>query len=431
MNVESVAVDQLIAADYNPRTMSTEMMDRLVKGIQQFGLVQPIVVNRATGHIVGGHQRWAAAKQAGLAEVPVFYVDLDETREKALNLALNKITGDWDADLLKRVLEDIADDIDVDLTGFGEDELSMLLAELEADEFEPKCDEDEVPDVEEETVSRPGDVYTLGRHRLICGDSTQPDSYDRLLEGDRADMVFTDPPYLMNFEGSMRGDGSKGFNSKHGCITNDKLSREEGDQFLYDICTMIHTYCVGAWYVCFYRLGVDRILNAMERAGMQWRNLIIWKKNQRTLSNSDYKSLYEPIVYGFSDDWSPVVYGWNDEHAFYAGKTEVDVWEVALPSLWEIDRTRKNDLHPTMKPIALCERAIVNSSKAGQVVLDPFGGSGSTLIASEKSGRCARLIELEPKYADVIIRRWQNYTGKQAVRADGIAFDEVERAAAA
>ncbi len=238
----------------------------------------------------------------------------------------------------------------------------------------------------------------------------------------------TDPPYLMDFRGSMKGDGSKSANGKHRAIANDKLGKKEGEDFLKSVAAIIKACCVGSWYVCFYRLGIDGLFDALKSNGMQWRNLIIWHKGALTLSNSDYKSTYEPIVYGWENDYVPLLYGWNQAHDFYGPKGETDSWQLdsGQLSVWEVARTKHNDLHPTMKPVALCERAIKNSSKHGEIVLDLFGGSGSTLIAAEKSGRTACLVELDRHYCDVIVRRWPEFTGKQAVLyKDGRTFEQV------
>lgn len=307
--------------------------------------------------------------------------------------------------------------VDLSLLGFGDDIEKWL---SNAEESAHLTHEDECPDLPEETpTTQPGDIWILGNHRLICGSSTESATVHAVLSAagvERADMVFTDPPYLMDFRGSLKGDGSKSANGKHKPIANDKLGKSEGEAFLQAVTANISRYCSGSWYICFYRLGIDWLFDAIKASNIKWRNLIIWQKGQLTLSNSDYKSTYEPIIYGWEDDYLPVMYGWNDDHKFYGPKGEIDNWklEEGLLSIWEISRTRHNDLHPTMKPVALCERAIRNSSRLHQVVLDLFGGSGSTLIAAEKTGRRACLVELEPAYCDVIVKRWEEYTGRTA-----------------
>ena len=417
--IEQVALSQLNVARYNPRSISNEELDKLAVGIEEFGFVQNVVANRQGSIVVAGHQRLKAAEKLKLKTVPVMWVDLSPSKEKALNLALNKISGEWDVDLLKQVLSEIGES-DLLLSGFDNNEIEQFLAELESDELEPLCDEDEVPEIPKEPISKQGDVWFVGRHILTCGDSTIQTDIDKLLNGKRADMCFTDPPYLMDFTGAIGGDGEVNKHAKkHGKITNDKMSKEQGDDFLREIMQVLHTSVRGAFYVCFYRLGIDRIMNAMSDSNLKWRNLIIWHKGHLSLSNSDYKAMYEPIIYGWTDDYTPIVYGWADEHEWHSDKKQIDAWQdIEVPSFWQIPRTKKNTLHPTMKPVALCERAILNSSRAGQSVLDLFGGSGSTLIACEKSGRVCLMNEFEPKYVDVIIERWQNYTGLEATLND-------------
>jgi DNA modification methylase len=241
-------------------------------------------------------------------------------------------------------------------------------------------------------------------------------------------MVFTDPPYLMNFVGSPPSEtgAARPRNSKHEKIINDKMSKAEGDAFLEAVCGIVKQFCSGPWYICFYRLGIDRILQAINTAGMKWRGMIVWKKNNINLSNSDYKSLYEPIITGYADDYDPIFYGWNLEHNWFGEKNERDVWEIELPSIWEIAKTKVNALHPTMKPVDLVVRAIKNSSRRGQSVLDIFLGSGTTMIAAETCGRTCYGTELDPCYVDVIVRRWQEFTGQQAtLQGDGRTFADV------
>lgn len=424
--IELWPVSRLQPYAKNARTHSDEQVDQIAASIREFGFTNPILVDSTDG-IIAGHGRLAAAKRIGLDQVPVIVLDhLSDAQRRAYILADNKLAlnAGWDEDLLAQELQELSGEgYDLSVIGFSDEELEDLLAE-DGEPSEALTDPDEVPEVQPEPVSKPGDVWLLGKHRVMCGSSTNLDDVDRLLCGKRADMVFTDPPYLMNFTGAIDGQGNT--RSKHDAIANDNLSKEEGEKFLRDVATAISQYCNGAWYVCFYRLGIDWLMNAMTDVGLKWRNLIIWKKQHLNLSNSDYKSIYEPIIYGWSSDYEPVLYGWNHKHEFHGSKGAIDVMEIVVPSVWEIERTKKNDLHPTMKPVALCEAAILNSSKTGQTVLDLFGGSGSTLIAAEQSKRVARLMELEPKYVDVIVRRWQEFTGKKAtLESDGRSFDEI------
>ena len=311
--------------------------------------------------------------------------------------------------------------------------LNEILAELEqsfpeydalrfdvlADDFKIKTyeEKDAIPEPKKESPFSVGDLIELGRHRLLCGDATDIEAVEHLVGGEPADMVFTDPPYLMDFHGAIDGAGNS--RNRHGAILNDKMSKADGENFLRGIATSIRMFCKGAWYVCFYRLGIDNMMGALGWAGLKWRNLIIWDKGKLNLSNSDYKAMYEPIVYGWCGDYEPILYGWNNEHNFYGRNGETDIWDEAVPSLWSVERTKNNDLHPTMKPVALCERAICNSSRKGQRVLDLFGGAGSTMIACESVGRDCLMMELDPIYCRVIVDRWVEFTGENKITING------------
>jgi DNA modification methylase len=328
-------------------------------------------------------------------KVPVVVVTgLDDRKRRALVIADNKLAlnAGWDEEALRIELEDLSADFG-ELMGFSEDE---LLALLKQDASEGLTDEDAVPEAPEVPITVEGDVWVLGNHRLMCGDSTSIDAVDRLMDGRKANMCFTDPPYLMDFTGGIHADGSKSFNAKHGAIKNDKMSKKDGEDFLDAINSVIKSTVDGAFYITFYRLGVDGYYASMERTGLKCRSLIIWDKGNHTLSNSDYMSMYEPIFYG-----------WVNQHKFYGGKNGMDIWRIK--------RTSKNDLHPTMKPVELVEKAILDGSQINGIVLDIFGGSGSTIIACEKNKRDCRMMELDPKYCDVIIKRWEEYTGKKAI----------------
>ena len=426
--IEMWSVDRLIPYERNARTHSPQQVAKIAASMTEFGFTNPILVDSGDG-IIAGHGRLMAARELGLSEVPVIVLDhLTDAQRRAYILADNRLALDagWDEDMLAAELADLqAEGFELGLTGFSDDEIDKLL-EIDSDDSgsDGLTDPDEVPEETEVPTSRLGDVWLLGGHRVMCGSSTDIAQVEILMEGKKADMVFTDPPYLMDFRGAIDGEGNT--RSNHKPIANDKLSKDEGEIFLRDVATSIRMFCNGAWYVCFYRLGIDRMMNALTDVGLKWRNLIIWKKEHLNLSNSDYKSIYEPIIFGWQEDYEPVLYGWNMDHVFNGPKGAVDVWSIAVPSVWEIARTRKNDLHPTMKPVALCQAAIQNSSKEREVVLDLFGGSGSTLIACQTLNRKARLMELEPMYVDVIVRRWQDFTGKAAtLESTGETFEQV------
>lgn len=398
-------VDELIPYARNSRTHSDEQVAQIAASIKEFGWTNPILVD-GEGVIIAGHGRLMAARKLGFDEVPTIELrDLTEAQKKAYVIADNRLAlnAGWDNEMLTLELGELAaEGYNMDLLGFDTKELDALLNPEVVDGL---VDEDEVPEVGPEPITKPGDVWLLGRHRLMCGDSTSIDAVDKLMP-ETADMVFTDPPYLMDFTGGIHADGSKSFNAKHGRIANDKMSEQEGNDFLDAVNTIITSKVRGAFYITFYRLGIDRYYASMQRTGLQCRSLIIWDKGNHTLSNSDYMSMYEPMFYG-----------WVKDHTFYGGNNGMDIWRV--------ERTKKNELHPTMKPVALVEKAITDASKANDVVLDLFGGSGTTLIAAEKNGRVARLMELDPKYCDVIVKRWEEFTGKKATLegADGTAND--------
>ena len=405
--IEHWPIDKLLPYVRNARQHSDEQIAQIAASIAEFGFVNPILTG-ADGVLVAGHGRLAAARKLGLPTVPVVVLDhLTPTQRRALVLADNRLAelATWDDALLRIELEALQDDgFDLDLTGFDADALAELLADEEP-QIEGRTEDDAIPEMPEEPVSRPGDVWRLGPHRLVCGDATTAEAYARLFpDGERADMVFTDPPYNVNYANSAR-DKLRG---KHRPILNDALGEGFYD-FLFDALALIMAHTRGAIYVAMSSSELDTLQAAFRAAGGHWSTFIIWAKNTFTLGRSDYQRQYEPILYGWPEGATRHWCGDRDQG---------DVWQIKKP--------QKNDLHPTMKPVDLVERAIRNSSRPGDVVLDPFGGSGTTLIAAEKAGRVARLIELDPKYADVIVRRWQDWTGRQAMReADGMAFDEV------
>lgn len=388
-------INDLIPYARNSRTHSDAQVAQIAASIREFGWTNPILLDGENG-IIAGHGRLLAAQKLGETQVPTIELaHMSEAQKRAYVIADNKLAlnAGWDDEMLFAEFEDLKEaGFDLELTGFTLEEIGKLTPEVVN---EGLTDEDEAPPVPEEPKTKLGDIYQLGNHRLMCGDSTSIDAVDTLMP-EMADMVFTDPPYLMDFTGGIHADGSKSFNAKHGRIANDKMSEQEGDDFLDAVNTIIASKVRGAFYITFYRLGIDRYYASMKRTGLQCRSLIIWDKGNHTLSNSDYMSMYEPMFYG-----------WVKDHTFYGGNNGMDIWRV--------ERTKKNDLHPTMKPLALVEKALIDGSKAKDIVLDLFGGSGTTLIAAEKTGRVARLMELDPKYCDVIVKRWEDFTGKKAV----------------
>jgi len=403
--IEQWPTAKLVSYARNARMHSDAQVAQIAASIAEFGFTNPILAG-SDGVIVAGHGRLAAAQKLGLDAVPVVVLDhLTPTQRRALVIADNRIAENagWDDELLRVELEGLQDEgFDLDLTGFDADALAELLADDEPDS-EGQTDDDAVPEVSETPVSRPSDVWQLGPHRLLCGDATVAESYEALLDGKAVDMVFTDPPYNVNYANSAK-DKLRG---KDRAILNDNLG-DGFHAFLQAALTPMVAHCRGAIYVAMSSSELDTLQSAFRAAGGKWSTFIIWAKNTFTLGRADYQRQYEPILYGWPE---------GGERHWCGDRDQGDVWQIKKP--------QKNDLHPTMKPVELVERALRNSSRPGNVVLDPFGGSGTTLIAAEKSGRVARLIELDPKYADVIVRRWQDWSGKQAIRvADGLPFDD-------
>ncbi|MFN1161365.1 site-specific DNA-methyltransferase [Pseudomonas aeruginosa] len=394
--IEQWPTAKLLPYARNARTHSDDQVAQIAASIAEFGFTNPILAG-SDGIIVAGHGRLAAAQKLGLEIVPVVVLDhLTPTQRRALVIADNRIAENagWDDAMLRIELEALQiEGFDLDITGFDADALAELIAGDEPDN-EGQTDEDAVPELGETPISRPGDVWVLGKHRLLCGDATVAESYDRLMQGDAADMVFTDPPYNVNYANSAK-DKMRG---KDRAILNDNLGDGFYD-FLLAALTPTVAHCSGGIYVAMSSSELDVLQAAFRAAGGKWSTFIIWAKNTFTLGRADYQRQYEPILYGWPEGATRHWCGDRDQG---------DVWAIKKP--------QKNDLHPTMKPVELVERAIRNSSRPGNVVLDPFGGSGTTLIAAEKSGRIARLIELDPKYVDVIVRRWEDFTGKQAIR---------------
>ena len=409
LKLEHWPTSRLIPYARNPRK-NDHAVEQMAGAIREFGFRLPIIA-KSTGEICDGHLRYKAALHLGLEQVPVILADdLTETQLKAFRILVNRSAtwADWDEDLLRLELEELQlDDFDLSLTGFDDDELLEIMAGEETT-TEGNTDEDAAPEVPVTPVSKPGDVWLMGQHRLLCGDSTDAASYDTLLGTERVAMIFQDPPYNVDYANTAK-DKLRGTNRP---ILNDNLGDGFQD-FLLAAFKPALARCNGAVYVAMSSSELDTLQSAFRAAGGKWSTFIIWAKNTFTLGRSDYQRQYEPILYGWPE---------GANRHWCGDRDQGDVWHFNKP--------RVNDLHPTMKPVELVERAIRNSSRPGDVVLDPFGGSGTTLIAAEKSGRQARLIELDPKYVDVIVRRWQEYAGAQAVReSDGVRFDDLVSAA--
>lgn len=402
-NIELWPVSRLVPYDRNSRTHTDAQVAQVAASIIEFGFTNPILVDGKSG-IIAGHCRLRAAQLLKLTEVPVIPLDhLSEAQKRAYIIADNKLAelAGWDEEMLKLELGELQnEDFNLELIGFSQDELDDLLNLGEEGGKAGLTDDDDAPEVAENPVSRPGDLWVLGNHRLMCGDSVVLTDVERLMAGAKADLVFTDPPYNVDYTG---------YTKEKLKIQSDKMTTEEFVAFLQGTFASYRVIIKpgASMYVCHPSSFQREFQNALESAGFSVRAQIIWAKNTFAWGFGRYKFQHEPIFYchveGESDAW-------------YGDKTQSTLWQEKKPAA--------NRLHPTMKPVELIERALRNSSKAGDRVVDLFGGSGSTMIACEKTGRESSLMELDPKYADVIVKRWQDFTGRQAVHEEtGLSFE--------
>jgi DNA modification methylase len=402
-HIELWPIENLVPYARNPRTHSDAQVEQIAASIAAFGFNNPILVDTSAG-IIAGHGRLLAGRKLGLKEVPVIVLDhLSESQKCAYIIADNQLAlnAGWDQETLRAELAALdAEDFNLNVVGFEEEELARLLAAQDA--TEGLADEDAVPELPSEPVSRVSDLFLLGDHKLLVGDAILTTDVERLMAGDAADMVFTDLPYNCGYEGYTKDKLT---------IKNDDMSPEQFDHFLRVSFTSFRTVVKpeASLYICHSSAFQREFQNAIEAAGFEVRCQIIWAKNTFAWGFARYKFRHEPIFYchvsGQKDPW-------------YGDKSQSTLWEENKPSA--------NRLHPTMKPVELIERALLNSSKAGDIVADLFGGSGSTLVASERRNRKSRLMEIDPKYADVVVRRYQEYTGKPAtLDGNGRKFDEI------
>jgi DNA modification methylase len=401
--IELRGIDTLIPYINNSRQHSDEQVAQIAASIKEFGWTNPILVDGNNG-LIAGHGRLLAARKLNMDKIPVIELaHLSEIQKKALIIADNKLAlnADWDNELLMLELQQLnADEFNLELLGFDEKELDALLNPITG--TTGLVDEDNIPEPPDEPKTKLGDIYILGNHRLMCGDSTSIDAVEKLMDGEKASLVVTDPPWNVAY-GTNLANNAQGYKARE--IMNDNFATDkEWEDFLTGTFTCISLvtlpgcpiYCVmGAseWP------AVDK---ALRMAGFHWSSTIIWTKDTLVLSRKDYHTQYEPIWYGWKSD-GPRIWTVQD-------RKQSDVWEC--------NRPKRSDLHPTTKPVELIERAILNSSNQGVTIFEPFGGSGSTLIACEKSGRKNRTMELDPKYCDVIVKRWEEFTGKTAVLSE-------------
>ena len=400
-----VPIDRLVPYINNARTHSPEQINKLRSSLREFGFINPVIIDRDYG-VIAGHGRILAAKEEGITEVPCVFADyLTEAQKKAYIIADNRMAMDagWDEELLRVEIEALqAEAFDVSLTGFDPNEIDDLFKEnlkdgLHDDDFDIEAE------LKKPTFTKAGDVWALGRHRLVCGDSTKKETYDTLMDGKKANLVLTDPPYNVNYEGTA------------GKIKNDHMANDAFYQFLLDAFTNMEAVMADDASIYVFHADTEGLnfRRAFADAGFYLSGCCIWKKNSLVLGRSPYQWIHEPVLFGWKK---------SGKHAWYAGRKETTVWEY--------DKPKKNADHPTMKPIALLAYPIMNSSMTNALVLDPFGGSGSTLIACEQSERTCYTVELDEKYCDVIVKRYIEQVGSAAgvtVFRDGVTlrFDEV------
>ena len=406
MLIKKKNVADLLPAEYNPRKdlkPGDAEYEKLKRSITEFGYVEPVIWKQTTGRVVGGHQRLKVLQEMGMTEIDCVIIEVSEEKEKALNIALNKISGDWDTDKLALLITDLqGSDLDVSLTGFEPAEIDALFK----DDIKDGVKDDDF-DVEEElkkpTITKSGDIWTLGNHRLICGDSTKAETLELLMCGKKANLVVTDPPYNVNYEGSA------------GKIKNDNMENTAFYEFL--LAAFQNAEQAMAEDASIYVFHADteglNFRKAFVDAGFYLSGTCIWKKQSLVLGRSPYQWQHEPVLFGWKK---------KGKHQWYTGRKE--------STIWEFDKPKKNGDHPTMKPIPLIAYPIMNSSMSNCIVLDLFGGSGSTLIACEQTNRVCRMVELDEKFCDVIVKRYIEQVGSSehvVVQRDGLTYryDEV------
>lgn len=393
MNIQKIEIGKLKPADYNPRKdlkPEDEEYQKIKKSIIEFGYVDPIIVNTDMT-VIGGHQRLKVLKDLGYTVIECNMVDLDKNKEKALNIALNKITGEWDNKKLEELIAELKEEeFDLSTTGFTFDEVDNILKDITGTK-EDDFDIDQALNDIEEPTTKPGDVWLLGKHRLMCGDSTVKEDVIHLMNKQVADMILTDPPYNVDYEGKT-ADALK--------IENDNMNETEFYNFLLTSFRNMYESikCGGSIYVFHADTEGLNFRNAFKSCGFKLAQCLVWVKNTFVMGRQDYRWRHEPILYGWKE---------GTGHYFVNDRKQSTVLEFDKPS--------RNAEHPTMKPVDLLVYLIKNSSKENDLILDLFGGSGTTLVAAEQTKRTCYMMELDPKYCDVIIKRWENLTGEKAI----------------
>jgi DNA modification methylase len=398
-NIEEIPVEDLSVYVNNSRTHSTEQVKQISNSIKEFGFTNPLLIDK-NKEIIAGHGRLMAAKQLGLDKVPCIELsNLSEKQKKAYVIADNQLAlnAGWNESILSMEIGDLSDnDFDISLLGFNDLDLNKYLLK----EFEGLTDEDETPEPPEEPITKLGNIWKLGKHKLICGDSTAEDTFKNLFNDNKADLIFTDPPYNVDYSGRGENDLGK--------IKNDNMSENDFIDFLYKNFNLMSDYLkpLGCIYVCHsdshskpkiaFEINFDKFFKKS--------STIIWDKGNAGMGWQDYRSQHEPILYGWKEG--------QGKHSFYGDRKNTSIWNVKRDNV-------AGYKHPTQKPVALSQKAVLNNSKEDDIIFDSFLGSGSTLIACEKTNRKCYGIELDPKYCDVIMKRWENFTGKKAELENG------------
>jgi DNA modification methylase len=435
MQIEKIPIERLKAAEYNPRKdlkAGDPEFEKLRRSIEEFGYVEPAIWNKRTGNVVGGHQRIKVLKHLGHSEVDCVVLDIDEVQEKALNIALNKIAGEWDEGLLTSLLKDIEQSgFDLSLTGFDASETSELFGKGAIENaHEDDFDENKaLEEAERHTVTRLGDVWKLGRHKLLCGDSTKPDGVARLFGSEHADLMVTDPPYNVDYAELVDYRREAGMQQRtDATITNDKMSDANFHAFISAFYKAAYDILNGgaAFYIFHSSRETVNFMTTLREAKFKYAQTLTWLKNHFVIGRQDYQWITEPILYGWKEAAGKPHYFINDHTNTTAYEFPADIKKLTKEELRTLvekicaaekttlircDRPTRSPEHPTMKPIKLCAELIYNSSREGALVYDGFSGSGSTLIAAEQLNRRCYAIELDPKYCDATVKRYIEAAG--------------------
>jgi DNA modification methylase len=424
VDIQTLPLDRLTPAAYNPRhdlQPGDPAYESLQRSITEFGCVEPVVWNRQTGNVVSGHQRLKVLRQLGHAETACVVVDLDPDRERALNLAMNKIAGAWDETRLRDLLASFSPDFDATLSGFDMDEIRALLEQgAQDDDFDAQVAYDDI----EEPVTHRGDIWTLCCHRLLCGDSTGSADVARLMGGEEAQLIITDPPYNVDYHGEA------------GSIQNDSMADGAFYEFLFRAFGLMADFAApgAAAYIFHADTQGTNFRRAFVEAGFDLKQVLVWVKNHFVLGRQDFQWRHEPVLYGWKPGAAHYFCGDRTQDTVIDDSAPPDIGKMKKAELQQLlrayierdqgvpqtviyhDRPMVSEDHPTMKPVSLLGRLMQYSSRPDDLVFDPFGGSGSTLIAAEQLGRRACLLEIDPKFCDVVVRRWEEATGQKAIR---------------